>query len=313
MKILYRELTRPSSCGEGDVFTRVWEPDAAPRAIIQIAHGMQEHAGRYDRFALRLAANGWAVYANDHIGHGKSALGHLGTFSRKPGGFAYLLQDMHTLFEFAVSEHPGLPKVLLGHSMGSIASGIFPARFDDEDILILMGTPAPNVLAGLGACLAGMMARLKGPTAESPLITKLANANIGSVSSPDPMERNAWLSRDREEVRRAIEDPLFGEPFSASAYRELFRGLQEFGGRGWAASVKDMPILITAGAADPCGRNGAGPRHYYDALRASGHTDVTLKLYDGAHHELLNETNRAEVEEMLVRYIEEKLVLLCWK
>ncbi len=186
MKILYRELTRPSSCGEGDVFTRVWEPDAAPRAIIQIAHGMQEHAGRYDRFALRLAANGWAVYANDHIGHGKSALGHLGTFSRKPGGFAYLLQDMHTLFEFAVSEHPGLPKVLLGHSMGSIASGIFPARFDDEDILILMGTPAPNVLAGLGACLAGMMARLKGPTAESPLITKLANANIGSVSSPTP-------------------------------------------------------------------------------------------------------------------------------
>lgn len=313
MEILYRELTRPSACGEGEVFTRVWKPDAAPRAVIQIAHGMQEHAGRYDQFARHLAASGWAVYANDHIGHGKSAMGHLGTFSRRPGGFTFLLQDMHTLFKFATSEHPGLPKVLLGHSMGSIASGIFPARFDDEDILILMGTPAPNALAGIGVLLAGMIAQLKGPTAESPLITKLANANIGSGSSPDPMERNAWLSRDRKEVRRAIEDPLFGEPFSASAYRELFHGLQEFGGRHWAASVKDMPILITAGAADPCGRNGAGPRHYYEALRASGHTDVTLKLYDGAHHELLHEINRAEVEDMLIRFIEEKLSQLCRK
>ena len=261
MEILYRELTRPSACGEGDVFTRVWEPNSAPCAIVQIAHGMQEHAGRYDRFARHLAENGYAVYANDHIGHGKSAMGHLGTFSRRPGGFEFLLQDMHTLFELAVSEHPGLPKILLGHSMGSIASGIFPARFDDEDILILMGTPAPNALVGIGVGLAGMIARLKGPTAESPLITKLANANIGSGSSPDPLERNAWLSRDQEEVRRAIEDPLFGEPFSASAYRELFCGLREFGGRNWAASVKDMPVLIMAGTADPCGRNGAGPRH----------------------------------------------------
>ena len=123
MKIQYREFTRPSACGEGEVFSRSWQPDAAPRAIIQIAHGMQEHAGRYDRFARRLAENGWAVYANDHIGHGKSAMGHIGTFSMMPGGFEFLLADMHTLFAYARDEHPDLPCALLGHSMGSIASG----------------------------------------------------------------------------------------------------------------------------------------------------------------------------------------------
>ncbi len=307
MEIQYREFTRPSACGEGDVFSRAWLPDTAPRAIIQIAHGMQEHAGRYDRFARRLAANGWAVYANDHIGHGKSAMGHIGTFSLSPGGFEFLLKDMHTLFEYAMREYPGLPRVLMGHSMGSIASGIFPARYDDEDVLILMGTPAPNAMAGLGVLLAGAAAQVKGPTAQSPFITKLADANTGAGSSNDPMKRNAWLSRDENEVRRAIGDPLFGEPFSATAYRELFHALREFGGRGWASRVKDMPILITAGGADPCGHNGAGPRHYYEALRASGHTDVTLKLYDGARHELLNELNHVAVEDMLIDFITRKL------
>ena len=307
MKIQYREFTRPSACEEGEVFSRSWQPDAAPRAIIQIAHGMQEHAGRYDRFARRLAENGWAVYANDHIGHGKSAMGHMGTFSMMPGGFEFLLADMHTLFAYARDEHPDLPCALLGHSMGSIASGIFPARYDDAEILILMGTPAPNALAGFGAVLAGAAARLKGPTAQSPLITRLADANTGAGSSRDPMERNAWLSRDENEVRRAIADPLFGNPFSASAYRELFRALREFGSRKWAGSVKNMPILITAGAADPCGRCGVGPKHYAEALRSSGHTDVTLKLYDGARHELLNELNHTEVEDMLIAFLAQKL------
>lgn len=310
MNILYHEFTRPSACGEGDVFSRSWLPDTEPHAIIQIAHGMQEHAGRYDRFARRLAENGWAVYANDHIGHGKSAMGHMGTFSLTPGGFEFLLTDMHTLFQYARKEHPCLPCVLFGHSMGSIASGIFPARYNDADILILMGTPAPNAMAGLGAWLAGVIALIKGPTAQSPFLTKLANANTGAGSSDDPMERNAWLSRDTDAVRRAVDDPLFGKPFSASAYRELFRGLREFGSRSWASRVKDMPILITAGAADPCGRCGAGPKHYCGALLACGHTDVTCRLYEGARHELLNELNHKEVEDMIIAFLAQKLTAL---
>ena len=307
MAVLYQNCTRASSCGEGRIFTHIWSPDTPPRAIIQIAHGMQEHAGRYDHFARLLAENGWVVYANDHIGHGRSTMGHMGTFSIKTGGFSFLLEDMHTLFERAATEHPGLPKVLLGHSMGSIASGLFPTRYDDADILILMGTPAPNHLAGAGALLARIIAQWKGPTAVSPFLTQLANANIGSGSSNDPMEQNSWLSRDTAEVRRAVQDPLFGKPFSASAYGELFRGLQAFGSRKWAAQVKNMPVLIIAGGADPCGKNGAGPRHYYEALRASGHTDVTLRLFDGARHEILHETNREEVETVLLAYLEEKL------
>lgn len=306
MNVLFRECTRPSACGEGNVFTRIWSPDTPPHAILQIAHGMQEHAGRYESVARFLAAHGWAVYANDHIGHGRSTMGHMGTFSLKPGGFSFLLEDMHTLFDFAAAEHPGLPKALLGHSMGSIASGLYATKYEDIDLLVLMGTPAPNCMAGAGALLAGIIARCKGPTAVSPLLTKLANANIGSGSSDDPMKRNAWLSRDTAEVLRAVQDPLFGKPFSASAYRELFRGLQAFGSRKWAPQVKNIPVLVIAGSADPCGKNGAGPRHYEEALRASGHTDVTLRLFDGARHEILHETNREEVEAALLQFLEEK-------
>ena len=310
MEIRYQEFTHPSACGEGDVFARSWLPDTPPKAIIQIAHGMQEHAGRYDRFARHLAEHGWAVYANDHIGHGRSTMGHMGTFSLKPGGFEFLLQDMHSLFEIAEKNHPGLPVVLFGHSMGSIASGIYPRRFDDAQILILMGTPASNPMVGLGIAMAGSYAKLKGPTAISSMMTKMASANIGSGGSSDPMVANAWLSRDENEVRKATEDPLFGNPFSASAYRELFLGIREFGGKNWGSTVPDIPILITAGGDDSCGNRGAAPKHYYDALIASGHHDVTLKIYDGAHHELLNEINRDEVEEMIFGFITEKLAAL---
>ncbi len=311
MEIDYCEFRRTSSCGEGELCSRVWLPDDTPKAVVQLAHGMQEHAGRYDHFARSLAMIGLAVYANDHIGHGKSAMGHMGTFSLTPGGFSFLLQDMHTLFAYAKQRHPGLPCILLGHSMGSIASGIFPARYNDADVLILMGTPAPNPLAGLGAWLAGIAARVKGPTAESRLITRLAESNMGVHPSHDPLKRNAWLSRDTNEIRWAVEDPLFGKPFSASAYRELFYALREFGGSGWASCIrKDMPVLIMAGTADPCGRNGAAPRHYYEALRASGHTDVTLHLFEGARHELLHETNRDEVENALAEFIVNKLRVL---
>ena len=306
MEVHYSGILRPSACGEGNVFSHIWLPETTPRAIIQIAHGMQEHAGRYNRLACRLAECGWAVLANDHIGHGRSSMGHMGTFSLKKGGFTYLLSDMHSLFSKARQDFPGVPCALLGHSMGSIAAGLYAAWYGDEDLLLLMGTPAPNALAGVGSLLAGLIAWKRGSTAQSSFISRLADANTGAGSSRDPLIRNAWLTRDEEEIRRAIADPFFGKPFSASAYRELFRALRAFGSRTWASEVKDEPILLVAGEADPCGRYGAGPKTYYDRLCKSGHTDVTLKLYEGARHDLLHELNHEEVESLLIAFLSDK-------
>lgn len=306
VEIRITELRRPSACGEGDLFSRRWDlPEQKPKAILQIAHGMNEHCGRYDRFARLLAAQGYVVYANDHIGHGNSDFGHRGTFSLQKGGFEFLLQDMKTLYRYAEEEHPGLPRILFGHSMGSIASAVYPARDPNIDLLILMGTPAQNPLGGLGMLIAGITSTLSGRTKRSQFLIRASEADMGKCAL-DPMERNRWLSRDENEVRKFVGDPLRGETFSASAYGEMLAALREFGSRNWPRTIPEIPVLITAGAADSVGKCGAGPKFYYQRLLAAGHQDVTLRPYDGARHELLNETNREEVTADLLAYLDEK-------
>ncbi len=307
MEVRVTEFRRPSACGEGDLFSRRWDaPGISPKAIIQIAHGMNEHSGRYDRFARLLVEDGYIVYANDHIGHGNSDFGHRGTFSLKKGGFSFLLEDMKTLYQYADQEHPGLPHILFGHSMGSIAAAIYPARDPNLALLILMGTPAQNPLGGFGRLVARITSALAGPTKRSQFLIRASEADMGKCAS-DPMQRNSWLSRDEAEVRKFVEDPLRGEAFSASAYGELLGALHEFGSRNWPKTIPEIPILITAGAADSVGKYGAGPRFYYQRLLDAGHRDVTLKLYEGARHELLNECNRDEVQRDLLAFLDQKL------
>lgn len=303
MDIRVTEFLRPSACGEGMLFSRCWDvPGQPPKAILQIAHGMNEHCGRYDRFARLLAENGYAVYANDHIGHGKSDFGHRGTFSRKQGGFEFLLQDMHTLYDYADREYPHLPHILFGHSMGSIASAIYPARYPDIGMLILMGTPAQNPLSALGILIARLTVAIGGRTKRSQFLIRASEADMGKCAK-DPMERNRWLSRDDAEVAKFVNDPLRGETFSASAYGEMLTALREFGSPRWPYTIPEIPILITAGTDDSVGKRGAGPKFYYHRLIHAGHKNVTLKLYAGARHELLNETNRQEVQADLLQFL----------
>jgi ribosomal protein S18 acetylase RimI-like enzyme len=216
---------------------------------------------------------------------------------------------MHSLFDLMAERHPGLPRVLFGHSMGSIAAGIYFARYQDAEVLVLSGTPAPNAAAGVGIALASAVVKLRGYTAQSKLLTMAANATTGG-NKGDIRQRLAWLTRDEAEIDRAMADPLYGAPFSASAQGELFRALNEFGGKGWANTVPDIPILIAAGADDNCGLRGAGPKHYRDALLASGHSDVSLKLYDGARHEILNELCRDEAERDIIDFISSRIKML---
>ena len=307
MSIIHTTFSRPSANGEGSLFSQKWVDSAmTQKAVVQIAHGMNEHSGRYDRFARFLAEQGYAVYANDHIGHGQSDFSHRGTFSLQKGGFEFLLQDIHSLFSYAMAENPNLPRLLFGHSMGSLAAGLYPTRFDDIDALLLMGTPAQNPVAGFGILIADLTVLFRGRTARSKFLTKAAEANMGKGSS-DPMVRHGWLTRDREEVLRFTNDALNGDSFSASAFGEMLAALREFGKKDWARRVPEMPILITAGTADSVGALGKGPFHYYQLLIDSGHKDVTLKLYEGARHELLNELNRDEVHQDLLSFINKAL------
>jgi len=307
MSVQVKEYYRPSSCGEGQVFSRRWlSKEKSPTAIVQIAHGMCEHSGRYDSFARVLADAGYAVYANDHIGHGLSANGHPGTFCLKKGGFDYLREDMRALFALADSEFPDLPHVLFGHSMGSIAAATYPARDGKLKALILMGSPSPMSIAGLGAMIGHLKAKRKGYTAHSKLLSDMANANM-SKGETDPYAAKQWLSHNQENIRKFVEDPLRAADFSASAYAEMLSGLAEYSSRKWPDTVLHIPTLILGGGQDSVGGNGRGPAEYHRRLLMAGHSDASFKLYPRDKHELLNEADHAKVEKDILDFIAAKL------
>ena len=306
--VIIRELTRRSSSGEEGLFSRCWLPEGEPRAIMQIAHGMNEHSGRYDHFARSLVRDGYAVFANDHIGHGRSDMGHPRTFSLKKGGFEFLLTDMHTLYDYARKLYPGRPIALFGHSMGSIAAGLYPARYDEPEALVLCGTPSHNPIAPVGIAVARVNEFFRGRRAVSKFLLAQSEKGMGE-GEKDPYKSAAWLSRNEESNRRFVDDPLCGGTFSASAFGDLLGALNEFGSDRWARRLKDIPTLVTAGAADTCGGCGKAPKYYYQSMIENKHTDVTLKLWEDCRHELLNELNSDEVERYVIAFFDEKLGL----
>jgi alpha-beta hydrolase superfamily lysophospholipase len=300
-----REFYRVSSNGEGQLFSRSWISDK-PWCIVQIAHGMAEHSKRYDDFATRLTDVGCNVYANDHIGHGMSKQGHRGTFAMKKGGFDYVLEDMNSLFKYAEEESGALPKILIGHSMGSILAELYASTYGDIDGLVLSGTVAPNKSVGAAIGIANMHIAMHGFTSVSKILEKLTNSNLESEGDSE-ISKFSWLSRDMDVVKKYVEDEDCGFSFSASANREMFVGLKRVTKKDWAKKVPKVPVLIISGSEDPAGNKGIAPRYYFKQLEQAGNDKVTMKIYEGAKHEVLNETNNQEVYEDIMIWLEKKI------
>ena len=264
-------------------------PAGEARAIVQIAHGMAEHAGRYRRLTQRLTGAGYAVYANDHRGHGSSAAVH-GQGGFGPGGFQSLVDDMAALTALAKQETPGRPMVLLGHSMGSFAAQLYLAQHPGAlDALVLSGTAAQDRL--LASLLAG-----GGPVSLEALNASFEPARTGFD----------WLSRDPAEVDRYIADPLCGFALQDAAMASLFTlgaGARE---DPRLALVKgDLPILIISGEVDPVvGPGQAFTQALIDGWRTRGLSNVRHAVYPGGRHEMFNETCRDQVEADLIDWLE---------
>jgi alpha-beta hydrolase superfamily lysophospholipase len=335
-KIADIEWLRPASSGQEDIFSRLWLPEteagtaavpdavaANPRAVIQIAHGMAEHSARYDDFARFLTRSGFIVCMNDHAGHGPHADGQgtLGYFADKNGP-EHIIRDMHTLFDAACGQDllpaplkgvfPSLPKFLLGHSMGSFLSRMYITRYGDELAgCILSGTMGNNAALAAGKALAVLQVKVKGPKSPGILLSKVA---FGSYNKriEKPVSGNAWLCSDDDVCRKYDDDPYCGFPFTALGFVDLFTIMQEISAPGWAASVpKTLPIYIFSGAEDPVGAYGKGPAEVYDRLKRTGHEDLTLKIYPGGRHEMLNESNKTEVYEDILAWIRASTSALC--
>lgn len=302
------------------IAVKTWSPvgvgaDCAPRGILQINHGMQEYVDRYDSFARAAAAQGWLVVGMDFIGHGDSAAGisELGfTGVRVPGGRNPFIEDMHSLRSLTQAQWPGVPYVMFGHSMGSFVLRAY---------LGLHGAGlAAAVISGTGTMPAGMVVAAKIllglmqvnhlPDYRSRLFS---NLSIGAYNKPfskngGPRTEVDWLSRDTEQVDRYVADPRCGGVFTLAADRELMDSIGRANAvRSFAHTPHDLPILLLSGEQDPVGANGKGVRAVAQAYSRAGVRDLSLKLYAGARHEMLNELNRAEVVADILAWLDQRV------
>ena len=294
------------------IFVRKWLPSGAPKAMLLVAHGMAEHSARYERLASDLTGAGWAVFAPDHRGHGRTAAeGELGWFAERDG-FARVRDDLHEIALAAVSEHRGLPLFLLGHSMGSLLAISYLAAYGRELAgCVLSGilAPLPGPLLLTGRLIATLGSAFKGRRAPARILHRMSfdsnNKDFEPARTP-----NDWLSRDGAEVDKYIADPLCGFVCSFAFYLDFLSGFSSVygGGAGFSGMPKAMPLFISAGAEDPLGGSKGFVSLLAERFKAAGLQDIDTRLYPGARHEILNETNREEVMGDIKGWLESKLV-----
>jgi alpha-beta hydrolase superfamily lysophospholipase len=285
-----------------------WLPDGAPRGVVQIVHGLSEHGARYARFGEHLTRAGWAVYASDHRGHGRTALTEeaLGHFADEDG-WSRVIADLRMIARHARGDHAGLPFVLFGHSMGSFLSKSLVLRHPQEiDALILSGSNmGGGALVQAGKQVAKLERLRKGRRGRSTLLVALS---FGTYNLPfERRTAHDWISRDHEEVDRYAADPHCGAHPTTQLWIDLFGALDELGRGEWSRLPRELPIYVFAGDQDPVGDKGKGIRKLVTTLRSSGLSNVTERMYPGGRHEMLNEINRDEVTADVLRWLDENV------
>jgi alpha-beta hydrolase superfamily lysophospholipase len=283
-------------------------PSLPAKAIVIIAHGMAEHPERYTHFAEYLTQQGFLVIAHAHRGHGHQpgGLGY-GHFSDN-NGWAKVLADLDQVYRW-IKEQQSLPIFLLGHSMGSFIAQTFCIQFAPKLAgLILSGSNyQPAIIYRLGKWIAKIERLRVGKRHSSALLNYLAFGQFNKHFKPTKTEYD-WLSRDSFQVASYCQDSLCGFQCSTQFWVDFMRGLQKISARKALNDLaKHIPILIFGGDQDPVGRYGAGLIALEKALTATGHQGVSLLLYPGGRHEMLNETNQAEVYQDISQWLQNQL------
>ncbi|WP_131064727.1 alpha/beta hydrolase, partial [Clostridioides difficile] len=294
-----------------DIYTYKWEDEniKKPKAVIQIAHGMAETAQRYETFAKVLTKNGYIVYINDHRGHGKTAkiIENVGHLAEKEG-FRCLVEDMYTLTNIIKKENEDLPIYLFGHSMGSFASQRYIMDYSNNlSGLILCGSNGKQgIILNLAHLIINREIKKYGRRSKSNKINNLIFG--GEIIRRNEKTKFDWLSRDKEQVEKYINDPFCGVVCSCGFFYDLVQGLKEIEDKENLKKVPlDIPIYIISGDKDPIGKNGKGVLRLRDRYIKLGVKDVTCKLYKDGRHELLNEINREEVFEDIICWLNNKI------
>ncbi|SFS53481.1 alpha/beta hydrolase [Marininema halotolerans] len=293
-----------------NIFVHKWLPEGEVKGTVQIAHGMAEHAARYQPFAEALTQAGYRVFANDHRGHGQTASTQerLGHFADEDG-WMRTITDMYELTKEIKREFPDEPIVLFGHSMGSFLARRYVQLYGEEvQGLILSGTGTDQgFLSFLGLTLAKLQRRVKGKRARSKLLDRLSFGKFNQSFQPIRTSFD-WLSRDEKEVDKYIEDPMCGQIATTQFFCDMIAGVKELDRVEQLRKIPNhLPIYLFSGEKDPVGAEGKGVKKVAHLLRLAGNMQVNVKIYEEGRHEMLNEMNKAEVYQDVIAWLDQYL------
>ena len=297
------------SKGAGKIHACRWTPEGQPKAVVQIVHGIAEFVERYDDFANFLTDHDIAVVGEDHMGHGQSINGD-GIQGYFHGGWFTAIEDTMQLMRDTMEAYPGVPYILFGHSMGSFMARTilckYPASGIHAAIICGTGWQPSFALPALIKVVEGICKK----TGETNPNEKLQGMVFGSYNKKVEHPRTPfdWLTRDAKIVDDYIAHPLCGFTASCGLLREMLKGIHYIQQKNnLAAMNKDLPVFFIAGGDDPVGPYGKGVQKCADTFVSVGMTDVKTKIYPLCRHEILNEINKEEVYEDVLRWIQTKL------
>lgn len=278
-----------------------WIPDTdKPVCILQIIHGMAEYIERYDDFASTLAEKGILVVGEDHLGHGKSVAegGAYGYFCERDAA-TVVVRDSHRLKKMVQEKHPGVPYIILGHSMGSFILRNYLCRYGTGiQAAVIVGTgmqPKPLLMAG--KAVAAVQKIFCGSKHPSGLLNAMAFGSYNKKIA-NPRTIMDWLTKDEKIVDTYIKDPLCGFTFTVNGFQTLFELASRLHKKENLEKMpRELPILFLSGKEDPVGDYGKGVERAKQSFSDIGMKHVEIKLYDTDRHEIINETDRAQVYE----------------
>ena len=297
----------PSRDGKTQIHAIEWIPEGEMKGVLQICHGMVEYINRYDEFAEFMAGHGYYVTGHDHLGHGKSIQTEedLGYFNEIRGN-QYVIGDIHKLRELTMKKHPGVPYYMLGHSMGSFLLREYLTMYGTGLAgAIIMGTGYQGALVlNAGQLVCKVIAVFKGWKYRSKFVDNLSFGSYNKKFEPAETTKD-WITSDKERKKKYVDDPLCSYMFTLGAYYQMFEGMKVLTRKDSIARIpKELPILFVSGEDDPVGAFGKGVIKVYEKYKSAGIHNLSIHLYKGDRHEILNEVNRKDVYEDLRRWIE---------
>jgi alpha-beta hydrolase superfamily lysophospholipase len=301
-----QRLTFKSFDGK-DISYVLWEDVKSPKAIVQIVHGMAEYIDRYDDFAKFLNSKGYVVIGDDHRGHGQTeGEKNLGVATKTC--FDDTIKDLEMVSDIALAKYK-LPLFVIGHSYGSFLTQRYIQLYSEKiEGAILSGSAwMGSGLVKMGKLIANIQGALIDHNKPAKLIAKMS---FGAFSNPftDTDMENRWLSRDPALVKKYNEDKYCGYVMSVGFQVSFMRSVTKLYVKEGLDSIrKDLPLMLASGALDPVGGAGKLVTKLYEVYQSIGMKDISIKLYEDARHEILNETNKQEVYSDFLAFLDKNL------